>query len=102
MNVYYSPAYQNPISSALTVLFSVRYVYVVWLDGSSCVIGSYVCVCVCVNIYIWCDLNRSVQLMDQNANVSFMFKFKLNTGSIVDCDWLDQVGFYGNIRKTET
>jgi len=23
-------------------------------------------------------------------------KFKLNTGSVVDCDWLDQMGCYGD------
>ena len=62
--------------------------------GSSCVIGS--CVRACANIYIrvCCNLSRSVQLMADTANVSFMFK--LNTGSVVDCDWLDQVGCYGN------
>jgi hypothetical protein len=34
-----------------------------------------------------------VELIVQTANVYFMFKFKLNTGSVVECDWLDQVGF---------
>ena len=40
--------------------------------GSSCVIGSYVRAC--GNIYICCDLSRSVELMVQTANVSFLFK----------------------------
>jgi len=26
----------------------------------------------------------------------FCLKFKLNTGSVVGCDWLDQVGYYGD------
>jgi len=28
-------------------------------------------------------------------------KFKLNSDSVVDCDWLDQVGCYGDRRETE-
>ena len=35
-------------------------------------------------------------LMAQTANVCF----KLNTGSVVDCDWLDQVGCYGDRSET--
>lgn len=30
----------------------------------------------------------------------FCLKFKLNTGSVEDCDWLDQVGCNGDISET--
>jgi len=93
--VYYSPAAQNPMSAVLAVQYATC-ILCGLTAGSSCVTGS--CVRACANIYICCDLSRSVQLMADTANVSFMFK--LNTGSVVDCDWLDQVGCYGNRSET--
>ena len=57
--------------------------------GSSCVIDSYVCAC--ANI-----LSCSVELVMRLLMCFLCLKFKINAGSVVDCDWLDQVGCYGD------
>ena len=71
--VYYSPAAQDPMSTALTVLFSTLHVRMMCGLTAGSSRDRFLGTCVC-EYHICCDLSRSVELMAQTANVSFMFK----------------------------
>ena len=66
-----------------------------WLDGRQFLCDRFICTCVCKysRIVRWNWWLRLLMCL-------LCLKFKLNAGSVVDCDWLDQVGCYGDRSET--